>query len=331
MNRIGVAAVMVLIAMTAVSRAGANLQSVDRSSLPDPYRPVTGWGQLPAGRSWGAPSAEEVDRDGRSMWVVERCGARRADAQNLEQRQSPCVGSNLPPILKFDASGRLLTSFGAGLFVFPHGLHIDRDGNVWVTDGQGKNGKGQQVFKFSPDGRILLVLGTAGVAGDGPRTFNQPSDVAVAPNGDIFVTDGHTPVLTPRIVKFSKDGTFLKAWGKKGSGPGELDDPHCIEMDSQGRLFVCDRKNDRIQIFSQDGQSLGSWTQFGRPSGIFIDRDDTMYVASQDSGIWIGSAKDGSVRGLVRGGSAESVAADASGTLYAGEIGAMTMMKYVKK
>ena len=149
------------------------------NSQPNPYRTVENWAKLPDGRTWGSTSAVDIDRDGKSVWVAERCGA------------NSCAGKNDPPILKFDASGKLVKSFGEGMFIFPHGIYVDKDDNVWVTDGQGANGKGHQVFKFSPDGKVLLTLGKAGVAGDGPDTFNQPDDVWLAPNGDIFVSDGH--------------------------------------------------------------------------------------------------------------------------------------------
>jgi DNA-binding beta-propeller fold protein YncE len=327
---------LVVLVTVAVARSHGQVYNRDltndeialtKKSFPDAFQAVEGWATLPAGRTWGSPSQVEIDPDGKSVWVAERCGA------------DTCEGSNLAPILKFDANGTLVKSFGAGMFVFPHGIHIDQDHNVWVTDGQGKNGKGHQVFKFSPEGKVLLTLGKAGIAGSGEDTLNQPSDIAIAPNGDIFVADGHSPVKTPRIVKFSKDGRFIKAWGTFGSDAGQLQDPHCIEMDSRGRLFVCDRRNDRIQVFDQEGNSLARWTQFGRPSGIFIDKDDRMFVANQELGIVIGSAKDGSVTGLVkvptnpngRTRAAESVARDAAGNLYAGEIGAMRLMKYVKK
>jgi streptogramin lyase len=174
-------------------------------------------------------------------------------------------------------------SFGAGLLLFPHGLHVDREGNVWVTDGLGKDGKGHQVFKFNPDGKLLLTLGTAGVAGAGPDEFNAPSAVVVAPNGDIFVGDGHGRETNARIVKFSRDGKFIKTWGRKGAGPGEFDTPHALAMDSRGRLFVGDRNNNRIQVFDQDGNFLHQWTQFSRPSGLFIDRNDVIYVADSES------------------------------------------------
>jgi sugar lactone lactonase YvrE len=335
--------------------AAAAVQDYSRANQqPNPYRPIDGWAQL--GRRWGATSAVDVDLEG-NLWVAERCGG------------NSCTGSSVAPILEFDSSGRLLRSFGAGLFVQPHGIAVDGDGNVWVTDDQGIPGKGHQVFKFSPDGKVLLALGKAGVAGNGPDTFNEPTDVAIAPNGDIFVSDGHVLVQTApngdlfvpdgpgpnpnaRIVKFSKDGTFIKMWGTRGSRPGELDGPHGLAFDSQGRLFVADRTNSRIEIFDQDGRFLADWKGFGRPSGLFIDRRDVLYVTDSEStdqpgyghnsgwkrGIRIGSAKDGRVTafipdpnpvGLTSG--AEGIAADSAGSIYGAEVGARRLLKYVKK
>ena len=247
------------VAAIVVPQARAHAQAGDP---PNPYRTVENWAKLPDGRKWGQTISVDIDRDGKSIWVFERCGG------------TSCDGSDVAPILKIDPSGNVTKSFGAGMFVFPHGLHVDRDGNVWVTDGRGKGAKGHQVHKFSPDGKVLMTLGKAGVTGDGLDTFNSPSDVLVAPNGDIFVADGHGGETNARIVKFSKDGTFIKAWGKKGSGPGEFNVPHRLAMDSSGRLFVGDRSNNRIQIFDQDGKFLAEWKQFGRPSGVFIDRND---------------------------------------------------------
>jgi DNA-binding beta-propeller fold protein YncE len=321
-------AVLVWSATPSVVSAGAAQERgpVDSKPLPNPYQKVEGWAKLPAGRTWGAPAALDLDPDGKSIWVFERCG------------ENSCAGSHLAPILKFDESGTLVTSFGADKFIFPHGLNVDKDGNVWVSDGQGADGRGHQVFKFSPQGQLLLTLGKAGVAGDGPDTFNMPSDVAVAPNGDIFVADGHAPLMTNmRIVKFSKDGKFIATWGKKGTGPGELDDPHSIAFDSAGRLFVADRRNNRIQIFDQQGRVLDTWKQFGRPSGLFISKDDTLYVADQEAGIRIGSARDGSVRAFIKAQPAangtirvaESVAVDAKGNVYGGENGSKKLIKYV--
>ena len=310
-----------IVAMTAVSGAQAYAQAnAQPNSQPNPYRTIENWAKLPEGRTWGQMAALDVDRQG-NIWAVERCEG------------NTCAGRTEAPILVFNPSGNLLKSLGAGLFVFPHGIGIDQDGNVWVTNGQVANEKGQQVFKFSPDGRVLLALGKAGVAGDGPDTFNGPSDVAIAPNGDIFVGDGHGGDTNARIVKFSKDGKFIKAWGKRGSAPGEFSTPHSLAFDSRGRLFVADRENNRIQIFNQDGEFLEQWKQFGRPSGVFIDKNDVIYVADSQSdmtrnpeyqrGIRVGSAKDGSVAAFIphpnpdpASTAAEGVVVDARGDIY---------------
>jgi sugar lactone lactonase YvrE len=261
-----------------------------------------------------------------------------------------CDGSNLDPILKFDANGKLVKSFGVGLLLFPHGLHVDRDGNVWVTDGLGKDGKGHQVIKFSPEGQVLMRLGKAGTAGSGPDEFNAPSAVATAPNGDIFVADGHGGMTNARIVKFSKDGKFIKTWGKKGSGPGEIDGPHALALDSRGRLFLGDRGNNRIQIFDQDGNYIDQWHQFSRPSGVFIDQNDIIYVADSESesvsrnhdgwkrGIRVGRVSDGAVTSFIPDpaekatttSAAEGVTADAMGNIYGAEVGPKRLMRYVK-
>ncbi len=235
------------------------------------------------------------------------------------------------------------------MFVQAHGLSIDREGDIWATDAQGKDGKGQQVFKFSPEGKVLMTLGKAGVAGAGPDTFNGPSDVAIAPNGDIFVADGHGNDTNARVVKFTKDGKFIKAWGKKGSGPGEFDTLHSIALDSKGRIFIADRGNSRIQIFDQDGKFIDQWKQFGRPSGLFITKNDTLYAVDSQSdektnpgmkrGIRIGSAKDGSVKMFIPDTSsdpaialAEGVSADAKGdVVYAAGVSSMGLHKFVKK
>ena len=318
------------------------LCGVSACAQPGPYRLVENWANLPEGRAMGAVSWVAVDRKD-DVWVFERCGG------------NDCTGSSLAPILKFDPSGKFLKSFGEGKFVFPHGIHVDKDGYVWAVDGRGKDGKGHQVFKFSPEGDVLLTLGKAGVAGDSPDTFNSPSAVVVAPNGDIFVADGHGGDTNARIMKFSKDGRFIKAWGKKGSGPGEFDTPHSLAMDSKGRLFVADRaldmdsegrlfigdRDSRIQIFDQDGNFLEEWRQFGRPSGIFIDAQDTIYVTdahSDKQGVWIGSAKDGVVKAFIPAlgpeneptSHMEGVGADSKGNVYGAEARTRNLRKFVR-
>jgi len=240
---------IVVIATLAVAGTEALTQAVaPTNSAPNPYRTIEGWAKMPVGRIWGSTAAVDVDPDGSSIWVAERCAAQGfiPPSQMREGEVFNCDGSNLDPILKFDASGKLVKSFGAGMFVFPHGLHVDFEGNIWVTDGVGRGAKGQTVHKFSLDGKLLMTLGKPGKAGAGPDEFNAPSAVAVARNGDIFVADGHGGDTNARIVKFSKDGKFVKTWGKKGSAPGEMDGPHTLAMDSRGRLFLGDRGNNRI-------------------------------------------------------------------------------------
>jgi DNA-binding beta-propeller fold protein YncE len=318
---------------------------------PNPYTSVENWAKMPPGRHWGSTGGVAVDPDGKSIWVFERCGAFAPPSQMKPGVPFACDGSNLDPILKFDENGNLVKSFGAGMFLFPHGMTVDREGNVWVTDGLGKDGKGQQVFKFSPDGKVLLTLGKAGVAGDGPDTFNAPSAVAIAPNGDIFVADGHGGKTNSRVVKFDKTGKFIKTWGKKGTAPGDFDIPHAIAFDSKGRLFVGDRNNNRIQIFDQAGNFITAWTQFSRPSGIYIDKNDIIYVADSESesvsknhdgwkrGIRVGRASDGVVTAFIPDpvakatgtSAAEGVAADAAGNIFGAEVGPKRLMKYVKK
>lgn len=329
MQRILVAAILAAIPMFGT---GVRAQS-------NPYRVVEeGWAKAPADRPWGGMSAISMDPDG-NIWILERCGA------------NSCVDSKLAPVLKFDRSGKLLKSFGAGMFVLPHGMYVDRAGNVWVTDAQGREGKGHTVVKFSPEGKVLLTLGKAGVAGSGPDTLDRPAGVVIAPNGDIFVADGHGGAAASRVVKFSKAGRFIKAWGKKGSAPGEFDGLHTIAIDSKGRLFVGDRGNNRFQIFDQDGNFLEEWKQFGRPGGLFIDKDDTMYAADPESnvktnpgvkrGVWIGSARDGKVSGFIPGPEpkaddtasegVEQVITDAEGNLYAVEVSGKIARKLTRK
>ena len=221
------------------------------------------------------------------VWAYDRCGG------GLD---GGCESNpELDPIFKFDRNtGEILTSFGAGLFVTPHGFHVDSDGNVWATDFAGNEAgtKGHQVIKFSPEGEVLLRLGEAGVPGSGPGQLNQPCDVITAPNGDIFVSDGHSgqgldppPGVTGRILKFDSEGNFIKEWGEIGFRPGQFRTPHAMEFDSQGRLYVADRGNHRIQIFDQDGNLLDTYMQYSRISGLFMTANDTLYAIDSESNV----------------------------------------------
>jgi len=351
----------------------AQRDSGPTNDLPNPYQSIEGAFTLPEGRVWGSTSAVEIGKDGRSVWVAERCGVNSCVTDPATGKMSP-----LDPILHYDASGKLIKSFGAGLLVGPHGMFVDRDGNIWVTDyqdnapraprgagnpagaaaGQGRRGAagpllgatvGHLVYKFSPDGKILMTLGKPG-GGVEPDFFFQPNDVLVTRSGEIFVSCGHGQGKS-EILKFSKDGKLIKRWGQTGTGPGEFDQPHALAMDSKGRLFIGDRNNNRIQIFDQNGMFLAEWKQFSRPSGIYIDKNDTIYVADSESesvsrnhdgwkrGIRIGSAKDGSVKYFIPDpvekapstSAAEGVAADAQGNIYGAEVGPRRLMKYVRK
>jgi DNA-binding beta-propeller fold protein YncE len=317
----------------------------------NPYRMVEGWAKLPLGRPMGAVGDVMLDPDGKHIWAVVRC-----TAAEPERFGNECLDSDLDPVLEFDLQGNVVKSFGGGLFVWPHGLDVDREGNVWVTDAVSPaktppGRRGHQVIKFSPAGKVLLTLGTPGVPGSGPGQLNSPSDVVVAANGDIFVADGHSfEDDNNRIVKYSAEGKFLKSWGKTGYAPGEFRMPHSIAIDARGRVFVADRGNNRIQIFDQEGNFLAQWTQFGRPSGITFDAKDQVYVTDSESdnvqnpgwemGIRIGDAKSGWVSAFVpypwadpreiRGTGAEFVAVDREGNLYGGEPRPRRIQKYEK-
>ena len=358
-----------LIAAVAFALSGGNALAqpdmAPTNDAPNPYESIEGWAKMPAGRTWGSTSAVEIAADG-TIWVAERCGA------------NVCLESDLDPVLHFDKNGNLIASFGAGLIGSPHGIAVDAEGNVWVTDWmddaplparqEGREAAaasrrarsmqkgpnpgatmGSQVHKFSPDGEVLMTLGEPGGAAE-PGYFYQPSDVLIAPDGSIFVTDGHG-AGNARVMKFTSDGELIKTFGTKGFANGEFNGAHALAMDSEGRLYVGDRSNNRIQIFDQDGNFIDVWYQFGRPSGVFIDANDMLYVADSESGsvapaqsawtrgIRIGSVKDGKVMYFIpdpdedaRGTSAaEGVAVDRDGNIYGAEVGPRRLMKYVKK
>ena len=316
MDRKGLALVAALMATNAIPAAGAQAQGTRGQE--SPYRLVDGWAQLPNGvDAWGQTIGLDMDGDG-NLWVFHRCFSTSCN----EGRE------NVTPVLKYDPSGRLLESWGEGMFIWPHGFFLDADGNVWTTDARGEDGKGHQVFKFTPDGRLLMTLGTAGVAGDGEDTFDGPADVAVAPNGDIFVVDGHG---NNRVVKFAKDGRFIMEWGGAGTGPGQFNEPHCLAFDSRGRLFVGDRVNQRIQVFDQNGRYLDEWPGI-MASGMYITDDDVLYVADYQLrfGIVIANANDFSEIGFIEEALPEGVAVDQMGNVYAGEVAGRNLKKFTR-
>jgi len=344
--------------------AGAQTQYPKPTDLPNPYRLVEGWPTIPQsmnGGRWGEVIRVHVARDG-NIWVFHRC------FNTVPPGSAVCInrGPANPPILEFDPAGRLLKSFGAGLFAYPHGFTVDQEGNLWATDVNdaevvlGMSARnaagvvmGQEVLKLSPNGQVLMALGKEGVSGNGPDTFDRPTGVAIAPNGDIFVTDGHLPNAhnNGRVLKFSKDGKFIKSWGKRGSAPGDFDEPHDIFLGgSQNRIYVADRRNQRIQVFDQDGNFIAAWKQFGEPSSVFVGKDDTIYVGSgfpdpaakrgEIRGIVVGNALDGSLKAfipdpadpdsLTRGTTSSGIAADGDGSIYSADVAAHNLRKYVK-
>lgn len=319
------ALISVLISTPAVPLNAQSSYAAPNDGLPNAYRVIPNWAKLPDGRPWGATAGIAIAPNG-NIWVIDRCGM-----------QHGCGDSSLDPIYEFEPSGKPLRKFGGGLIVGPHGPFVDRDSNVWVTDQSVSDDQkhGMQVVKFGPDGKVLLRLGRAGVAGEGLDVFAEPTDVAVAANGDIFVSDGHDQCKCPnqRIMKFSKDGKFIKAWGKRGSGPGEFGGLHGLALDSQGRLFIADRTNSRVHVYTPDGKFIASWEQFGRPSALVIDKDDNLYVSESQGelvpnprvkrGIRIGSVKDGKVTAFIPDprSTVQGLAVDRQGNLYGVENG----------
>jgi DNA-binding beta-propeller fold protein YncE len=335
---------MVALLATGVGLAATTGARSAVAQAPGAYTRVEGWAQLPAGRTWGAVTGVRPDPDGRHIWVLDRCGA------------NSCLGSSLAPIFKFDLEGRLVANFGAGLFAWPHGFFVDRDGNLWVTDGPtgarategAAQGKGQQVLELSPSGEVLLTLGRAGVSGAGRELFTGPSAVMTSPAGDIYVLDGHGADGNNRVVKFDRAGRYLVEWGGTGPGPaaGEMADAHAIAMDSQGRIFVADRWNIRIQIFDEHGSFLDQWTHLGPVSDIYIDESDVIYVTDTQTtalpawyrerrtagwvrGIRVGDARTGRVSAFIPS-DAEFLAVDRQGNLYGAEVPGETLVKYAR-
>ena len=302
------------------------------NGLPNPYQRVYPWGELPTGLYDERASfiGAEQGPDG-NIYLLGRCLG------------NSCTGRPEPPVLKLDPSGRLLKTWGSGMFDFPHGFAVDDDGNLWASDQ-----RGHQVFKWDPEGELLMTIGQKGNEGDPPGLLSEPTDVAIAPNGDIFITEGHSFAQgANRVSKFASDGAFIMSWGSTGSGAGEFNVPHTIALDSRGRVFVGDRGNNRIQIFDQDGNFLDVWYQFGRPSGIAITSDDRIYVADSESwgtdnpgwekGIRVGSARDGSVQYLIADlelnasehSGAEGVGVDSDGNVYGAVVRRRMLEKHV--
>ena len=330
-------------------------------ALPNPYAVNQVWYTMPKGRFLGGVSGIDIDKDGMSIWIAERCGT-----------ANDCEGSHVDPIMKFSPDGKIQIMFGHDMINYPHGLYVDRDGNIWITDeasnlnrdstgGRGApisdfakaHPAGAQVLKFSPTGKLLLRLGTPGVYGSDETHFSQPSDVVTDAQGNIYVADGHdSPPANNRIVKFDKTGKYIKSWTTcQPWQADQIDCSHSLAMDSQGRIFVANRGNDLIDIFDQEGTLLAEWGNWGKSSGLFIDKNDNLYSSDSQSGasngnafekgVHIGSAKTGVVTAFIPdplgnstawqpGGtlSPEGVAVDRDGRIYTSSVRPPGLMRW---
>jgi hypothetical protein len=326
---------------TAIACGATSVMAQQITESSPPYSRIDGYLKLPGGRQMGSTSSVAGDSHG-NVWVAERCGA------------NDCAPTpQIDPILEFDSKGNFIKGFGKGQVLFPHFIFIDKADHIWIVDGHNDGKIGDDVIEYDQNGKVLMTLGTPGVGGNDQTHFHEPSSVLVAPNGNIFVGDGHTQDKgNARIVKFDAKGKFLAQWGSHGRGPGQMDIPHCMAMDSQGRLFLGDRGNNRMDIFDQNGKFIASWSQFGRPSGCYIDSKDNLYVADSEShtnhhpgwmrGVRIGSVKDGVVTAFIPDdpginpdkmgtSNGEGVWADANGVIYGAEVGPKTVIRYEKK
>ena len=323
----------------------------------NPYKVIRDWAQFSGEkRPWGGSNGVAIDKDGKSVWATDRCSAGIAPG---------CLGTNANPVHLFDVNGQEIRSFGGGMFVWPHGIHVDKEGNVWVTDARLPTAqeranhpdaatKGSAVVKFSPDGKVLMVLGKPGVKGNPPDALTEPNDVITDPdNGDIYIAESHTnvedPQLVARISIFDKSGRFLRSIGRTGTGPGEFRTPHAIRFDSRGRLVVADRHNHRVQILTKSGEFITEYREFSRVSGLAIDEDDNLYAADSESsaerhpgwlkGVRIGNLRDGKVTIFIpphktnapEGGMGEGIALDSAGNIYTAEATVRGITKYIRE
>lgn len=362
-------------ATQAVASTPSPLPLANPYRLDESFKP-----EIPKGlTSLGSVTAVKVGVDN-NLYVFHRCVL------------DSCAGhEDIDPILVYNQQAKLLRQMGAGQFSWPHGLFVMPDLTFWTADASGPPAenaprRGQQVLHHDKTGKVIMAIGTVGVEGNDHNTFSRPADVAVGKNGDVFVADGHG--RNGRLVKFNNKGEYVTECGGPGTAPGQIAVPHGLVIDSQGRVIVADRNNSRLNIYDQDCKFLMEWRQFGRPTGIAIDRNDMIYVVDTqpttgrvgfENGIYVGSARDGKVTGFIpkvrprsvweveasaggrgrataapgtpavpgSGGRAEAapvtgavadatnmesigVAPDGS-AVYGGEVGLMTVIKFVRK
>jgi peptidylamidoglycolate lyase len=320
-----IGAVALILASAAAFGADSTRPHADEHATELDYRVVPGWPVLPAGEVLGSVAGVAVDSHN-NVFVFHRANRKWPGSDVLA-----LTTISRPTIEVFDGhTGVLRQRWGANLFAMPHGLSIDDHDNVWLTDLAL-----QQVYKFSPDGHLLLTLGERGVAGHDSRHFNRPTAVAVSPDGSFYVSDGYR---NTRVMKFAADGSFLFQWGTKGTGPGQFDLPHGITLDAAGRVYVADRSNQRVQVFDASGHFLRQWKggEIGRPYAVAIDQSGTAFVA--DGGdqappgrsAFVVLQPDGTpIARFGRFKMAHSLAIDSEGSVYIGDITGARAQKFV--
>lgn len=301
-------AAAVLAAAALLSGAAAGRSAGPQLRAAGRYQAVPNWATLPPGTTWGVMSWVDVDSRG-NVYAF--------------QRSEPSA-----KVMVFDDRGRYVRSWGEGMFVYPHSLRVLRDGRVWITDRQS-----QQLFSFNTGGRLLLTIGKKGVRGDNASRdlFNGISDVVMAEDGSLFVSDGEGG--NQRVVKLTRDGRFVKTWGSEGIGPGQFDGPHCVTLDHTGRVYVCDRSNRRIQVFDQQGSFLAEMKQFGSPASIAIARDGSLFVAAgaPEDKVTVGTT-DGAVTETIEGlDSPHGIAVGPDGSLYIAQSSGKAVLKYMRR
>ena len=288
-------ALLVCVVLTGIG--GVSAQSVGK------YKVDANWARLPAGTTWS----------GNTSWIT-------ADGKG----QVVVLVRMAPYFRVFTRDGAFVKAFGEdGLFQSAHSVTVDPQGNLWVTDSAG-----HVVHKVNADGRVLMTLGKKGVAGDNASRdlFNQPNHVAIAPNGDIYVSDGY---VNARVVQFSREGQFVRIiGGDKGSQPGQLQLPHGVALDSQGRILINDSDNQRVSVFSKDGKFVEAWAYPSR-GGIAVAADDTVYISDVNAGI-VNVVKNGKLIDSVAADRAHGMGIDTDGSIYASGASRNTVMKITK-
>lgn len=284
-----------------------------KSGPPLDFTVVPDWAQLPKGWNFGECSGVTVDKND-NIWVFNR-GAH--------------------PVLVFDRSGKILKAWTEVPVTTAHGIRADAEGNIWTVDVAA-----HRVMKFNPTGHLLMMIGQVGGAAgtnDTKDGFNRPANLTFAPNGDFFVADGY---VNSRVVKFNKDGEYLKHWGKKGTGDGEFDLVHDVALDSEGRLYVADRTNQRVQIFDMEGKFLGKWTDVGAPWGLcYTKRENALYMCDGVNNRIVKLSLDGKILGVLSSygkipGKLDfphTIAVDSTGAIYVAEIKNWRVQKFVPK